>query len=76
MISKDNYITIDWLKQCFGTNCKCSVECLYEYTKGNITSNLTVDRIGNDEDHNLGNIQPLCVFCNTSKIKQIVVFIS
>ena len=58
---------MDWLKKCFGTNCKCGVEFKYEYTKGNITSNLTVDRIDNDEDHNLCNIKPLCVLCNTSK---------
>ena len=67
LISKDNYITMDWLKKCFGTNCKCGVEFIYEYTKGNITSNLTADRIDNDEDHNLCNIKPLCVLCNTSK---------
>ena len=57
LISKDNYITMDWFKHCFGTNCKCGVELIYEYTKGNITSNLTADRIDNDEDHNLCNIK-------------------
>ena len=56
-----------WLKQCFGTNCKCGVAFIYAYTKGNITSNLTVDRINNDEYHNLGHIQQLCVLCNTRK---------
>ncbi|MFM7990444.1 MAG: hypothetical protein ACKPKO_65115 [Candidatus Fonsibacter sp.] len=25
LISKDNYITKEWLKQCLGTNCKCGV---------------------------------------------------
>ena len=52
---------MDWLKKGFGTNCKCGVELKNDYTKGNITRNLTADRIDNDEDHNLGNSQPLCV---------------
>ena len=53
LISKDVYITMDWLKHGFGTNCKCGVEVKNEYTKRNITSNLTTDRIDNDEYHNL-----------------------
>ena len=67
LTSKANFITMDWLKQCLGTNCKSGVEFIYEYTKGNITSNLTVDRIDNDEHHSLRNIEPLCVLCSTSK---------
>ena len=58
---------MEWLKQCFGTNSKCGVEFKKEYTKENITSKLTADRIDHDEDHNLGRIQPLCVLCKTSK---------
>ena len=57
---------MDWLTQCFGTNCKFGVEFVNEYTKGNITSNLTADKIDNDEDHNLSNVHALSVLCNTS----------
>ena len=67
LISKDNYITTEWLKRCLGTNCQCGVTFTYLYNKGNINSNLTADRIDNDDDHNLCNIQPLCVLCNMSK---------
>ena len=67
LISKDNYITTEWLKRCLGTNCQCGVTFTYLYNKGNINSNLTADRIYNDDDHNLCNIQPLCVLCNMSK---------
>ena len=66
LISKDNYITTEWLKRCLGTNCHCGVTFTYLYNKGNINSNLTADRIDNDEDHNLSNIRPLCILCNTS----------
>ena len=67
LMSNDNYITKEWLKRCLGTNCKCGVTYTYLYNKGNINSHLTVDRIDNDDDHNLCNIQPLGVLCNMSK---------
>ncbi|MFM7985943.1 MAG: hypothetical protein ACKPKO_42170 [Candidatus Fonsibacter sp.] len=35
------------------------------YNKGNINTNLTADRIDNDDDHNLCNIQPLCILCKS-----------
>ena len=65
-ISK-NYITKDWLRSCFGTNCRCSSVFTFEYMNGDLTSNLTADRQNNDEDHNLNNIVPMCITCNTSK---------
>ena len=65
---------MDLLKQCFGTNCKCGVEFKYEYTQGHITSNLTADGIEKDEDENICNIQPLCVFLNTRKSKPQTLF--
>ena len=67
LLLKYNYITKDWLKRCIGTNCQYGVPFTYLYNKGNINSNLTADIIDNDDDHNLCNIQPLCVLCNMSK---------
>ena len=34
LISKDNYITKEWLKRCLGTNCQCGVTCTYLLQQG------------------------------------------
>ena len=77
-ISKNNYITVDWLmnsmKSCC-SNCSCSFNLSFEggyvgdFTSclGKVTSNFTADRIRCDEDHNLDNIVPMCCYCNCSK---------
>ena len=56
----------------FGIICKicpmCQKEDLnYEINDGNVTSNITADRISNECSHNLDNIQPCCVTCNVMK---------
>ena len=64
----NNYVTTKWLKSCFGKNCSCGDVFIYETkNNGNITSNLTADRIDNNESHHIDNIVAKCVLCNTSK---------
>ena len=50
----------------------CQKEDLYyEINDGNVTSNITADRLCNDQPHNLDDIQPCiqpcCVTCNVMK---------
>jgi hypothetical protein len=46
---------------------KCSCGFEINYSGGWVTTNITADRIRNDEDHNLDNIQPMCSYCNCCK---------
>ena len=66
-VSKD-YVNVKWfmdaVNQCC-SNCSCSFDI--SFTDGNIRSNITADRIRNDEDHNIENIQPMCSYCNCCK---------
>ena len=68
-ISKDNYINVDWLSKCIGGRCKkCQDILSYEVSSSyTVKCNLTADRIDNDFGHDLDNITPMCVTCNTSK---------
>ena len=63
---KSNYINIDW----FFTNIKkhCgSCGCDFSYSlDGNISCDLTAQRLDNNLPHNLDNIIPMCVNCNRS----------
>ena len=74
MISNGSYITKEWLKPCFGTNCKCCIEFIYDHNKGNITSNLIAEN-DNDEYHNIFHIQALRILCNTSKTNTQFVYV-
>ena len=68
-ISKNNYITVDWLVDAFGKRCsRCG--CSFDFgvsTTYNVNCDLTADRIDNAIGHELDNIKPMCVTCNTSK---------
>jgi hypothetical protein len=68
-ISKDNYITVDWLSNAIGKRCsRCQDILSYEVSSFyNVRCNLTADRIDNDIGHELDNIKPMCVQCNTAK---------
>ena len=64
----NNYITVDWLMSCEKQLCTyCSRPFHVNFDNGNITTNITADRICNDIDHCLDNIVPCCVFCNSAK---------
>jgi hypothetical protein len=68
-ISKDNYITVDWLSNAIGKRCsRCQDILSYEVSSFyNVRCNLTADRIDNDIGHELDNIKPMCVQCSTAK---------
>ena len=68
-ISKYTYITVDLLCNAIGKRCtRCQDILSYEVsTTYNVKCNLTADRIDNDIGHELDNITPMCVTCNTSK---------
>ena len=68
-IPKDNYINVEWFFDNIGKICPiCQKEDLnYEINDGNVTSNITADRLCNDQLHTLDNIQPCCVTCNVMK---------
>ena len=64
----DNFITPEWLKGQFGKVCHDCGDCFRFDIKGNVAeSNLSADRVDNDECHHLNNIVPLCVTCNQRK---------
>ena len=63
----DNYIHIIWLVKCFQkscTSCGTSFEAFLG-SIGNSRCNLTANRIDNDLSHELDNIEPMCVSCNS-----------
>ncbi len=56
----DNFTTPAWIKACG--------DCFRFDIKGKVVeSNLSADRVDNDECHHLNNVVPLCVTCNQSK---------
>ena len=66
-INKDNYITVNWLKDNLG---KCCRECKSAFNISirncSVISDLTANRKDNDIGHELENIEPLCITCNAS----------
>ena len=64
----DNYVTGKWLKGHFGKVCHDCGDCFrFDIKDGRVESNLTADRVDNDECHHINNIVPLCVTCNQRK---------
>ena len=62
------FITPEWLKSQFGKVCHDCGDCLrFDIVDGKVESNLSADRVDNDECHHLNNIVPLCVSCNQRK---------
>ena len=67
-ISKDNYVTAEWLMKAVKKPCSCCGSDFYiSCDTGNVNSNITADRIDNSIGHSLDNIVPMCKFCNCCK---------
>ena len=64
---EEKYITVDWLKSCYGKACcNCGDSFIFEVKHSRPTSNLTADRKDNSIAHTIDNVAPLCITCNTS----------
>jgi hypothetical protein len=64
------YVSVSWLSSCFGKCCKtCGQTFSYDISGGNATSNLTANRVDNNQPHCIDNISPLCVDCNRALSK-------
>ena len=64
----ENYINLNWLVKCFKTcctSCGTSFEATVSFS-GNLRCNLTANRIDNELGHDIDNIEPMCVSCNSS----------
>jgi hypothetical protein len=69
---QEDYVTADWIKEEFGQlDPVCCFLCSTPYetivSNGNVTSNLTVDRIDNTKAHIKTNCRLCCVDCNRAK---------
>ena len=59
------YASVSWLSSCFGKCCKsCGQTFSYDISGGNVTSNLTANRVDNNQPHYIDNIIPLCTDCS------------
>ena len=66
-IDDAGFITKEWLMGCVGKACESCGDCLtYNRLRGKIECNLTAQRVNNNEAHDLGNVIPYCVYCNTA----------
>jgi hypothetical protein len=64
-IDEKDYITPEWLFNCFGKSCNCCGDCLvYEVEGGVVKSNITAQRIDNEVGHEMGNCVASCDYCN------------
>ena len=71
-INKENYINIEWLINSVNKNCYSCCNNLYiDFKDGNTISNITADRINNNDDHNINNIRPCCNWCSIQLYKCI-----
>ena len=68
IVNKDNYITKEWLMNCFGGSCRsCGCDFQFKMGPNGTTSNLTAQRIDNTLGHEINNIIPYCVSCNCNQ---------
>ena len=67
-IDKNNFVNIKWLMSCINQPCFNCNNNLYVDVNSNgyCNSNITADRVDNQQDHNLDNIRPCCYHCNVS----------
>jgi hypothetical protein len=64
----DNYVTGAWSKGPFGKVCHDGVDYFrFDIKDGRVESNLTADRVDDDERHQMNNVVLPCVTCNQRK---------
>ena len=66
-IPKEGYVNTDWFLNNITNSCNyCGCGFTIDINRGGIKSNLTCQRVNNEEAHTLDNIVPYCVRCNCS----------
>ena len=66
-IPKDNYVNVQWFLLNLKNQCNyCGCGFHTNINKGNITTNVTAQRVSNSEPHLLDSIIPYCCRCNCS----------
>ena len=66
-ITPDDYINVEWLKNGLGKMCcRCSRPFNIYVKNCNVYSDLTANRIDNEEAHHIDNIEYCCTTCNSS----------
>ena len=66
-IPKTGYVNVEWFKTNIKNQCNyCGCGFSISMNKGNVITNLSAQRINNENAHSLDNIIPYCVRCNCS----------
>ena len=67
LIPKEGYVNTEWFLKNITNSCNyCGCGFHIDINRGGIKSNLTGQRVNNEEAHTLDNIVPYCVYCNCS----------
>ena len=67
VIDVDKYVNHEWfMKRLTNTCCKCGCRFEFEIKNGNLTSNMTAQRLDNEQPHHIDNCEAWCRGCNTS----------
>ena len=67
MIPKEGYVNAEWFLKNITNSCNyCGCGFSLDINRGGIRSNLTCQRVNNEEAHTLDNIVPYCRICNCS----------
>ena len=66
-IDVDKYVNHEWfMKRLTNTCCNCGCRFEFEFKNGNLTSNMTAQRLDNEQPHHIDNCEAWCRGCNTS----------
>ena len=67
LIPKEGYVNTEWFLKNITNSCNyCGCGFTIDINRGGIMSNLTAQRVNNEEAHTLDNIVPYCRRCNCS----------
>ena len=66
-IDENAYLTKEWLLSRIGKSCGSCGDCIvYSRDNNKVECNLTAQRVDNSRAHELDNVIPYCVYCNTA----------